>query len=133
MTQVTYGSLAPLSGYMSDKLGSIAVMFCGGLISTASFLIVGPSPLIGFLHSIKDPTSRWLIEVTGLLALGAGAALSIIPVMPFAKKTLEKAVSPSIASDISSALFTGVISLGDACGPLIGGALEVRLSITLPA
>ena len=102
-------------------------------MSTAAFLLIGPSPYIGFLSSIKNSTSRWLIEVIGLLALGAGAALSIIPVMPFTKKTLEKILNPSIASDISSALFTGVISLGDACGPLIGGVLEVRIPTTLLA
>lgn len=126
LEQVSYGSLAPLAGHLSDKLGTVPVMTSGGLLTTIALLVVGPSPLIPPLSDISGKVARWVIQVFGLLGVGVGTALSIIPVMPFSKSTLETFMDSSAAGALSSALLTGFMSMGDACGPFAGGFLEVR-------
>ena len=73
--------VAPLCRWLSDKTSPVAVMLTGLLISVVPFVILGPSPFIEPLFRklhIFGPWHVWL----GLVFLGSGCAMGLMPVLP---------------------------------------------------
>lgn len=82
----------PLCRYLSDKTSPVAVMLVGLLISVVPFALLGPSPFIEPLFRKLHIFDQWHVWV-GLVFLGAGCAMGLMPVLPATLSAAEKVSS----------------------------------------
>lgn len=124
----TYTASAPLVGWVSHRrrLGPRNVVIMGLLLGAASFLIVGPSPLLGGMaggaHG-EHVSLGWLCFALFLFGLAEG--MSMTPLLE--DMMLSCADLGEGAINSLSALMTSAFSLGQMIGPLLGAFLSPRL------
>eukprot|EP00057_Strongylocentrotus_purpuratus_P007793 XP_011662267.1 PREDICTED: MFS-type transporter SLC18B1 [Strongylocentrotus purpuratus] len=118
-----YALTMPLWGYLSDKQGRTRLMaIIGFIIMGASFLLVGPSPL---LHL---PNHLWIV-IVALSICGISIGCACMPIF------LDMMVSARwygfpddmATNGLVSGVFSGCFSLGSFLGPVVGGVLNDNL------
>ncbi len=112
---VSYVSILQFLDSLSAKFGIYFTFSCGLIFSTISPLFIYPCP----------PIPKSLISIIlGFLLIGAGSAPVFVPGLVALSKNIRKIdnnIDELTANDISSAINTLTIAIGDFCGPIIGG------------
>ncbi|XP_041458795.1 MFS-type transporter SLC18B1-like [Lytechinus variegatus] len=118
-----YALTMPLWGYLSDKYGRTRIMAIIGFgMMGASFLLVGPSPL---LHL---PNYLWIVIVSlSICGISIGCAC-----MPIFLDMMVSARWYGFPDDMAtnglvSGFFSGCFSLGSFLGPVVGGILKDKV------
>ena len=93
-------------------------MVIGSIFLIISFLMIGPQSMIGL------PKNIWIV-CTGMVVLGLGATLTILPIIPeFISLCEEVYKDEKVAvGDLSSGMFDSSILVGELIGPIIAGYL----------
>lgn len=86
-----------------------------------SYLLIGPSLILTSLFG-HDNLTLWLCILIGSACLGFAAGMMVIPILPLMNK-IGRARYAGDSTDAIAALFSAMYSVGDAVGPLLGGAL----------
>ncbi|KAK9905881.1 hypothetical protein WJX75_008082 [Coccomyxa subellipsoidea] len=116
-----YAAFTPLAGLLGDYIGRLPVMSIGLLISAASYLLIGPIPL---LQPLLGPQMYWLVWVA-LGGVGIGAGMTFVPSLPallHAARTLG--FDQEGVDDLVSGILMGSYHSGGGGGPLVGGAAK---------
>ncbi|KAG8459919.1 hypothetical protein KFE25_010968 [Diacronema lutheri] len=126
---LTYTLSSPLVGWLSHRrrLGPRNVVIGGLCLGAVSFLIVGPSPLLGPLLGAElgaqHVSLRWLCFALVLFGLAEGMSMTpLLEDMMLSCSHMGKGAINSL-----SALMTSAFSLGQMIGPLLGAFLSPRL------
>ena len=91
-----------------------------------SLIIAGPIPWLAPL--VTSPAVAWILSILGTVLLGIGMGLSFIPCIPMVRDSIADP-SEDEMNQIAG-IFGLFISLGEFCGPLIGGVMFDRLPQT---
>ena len=93
-------------------------MVIGAIFIVISFILIGPQSMIGL------PKNIWIV-CTGMVILGLGATLTILPIIPeFISLCEEVYADEKIGvGDLSSGMFDSSILVGSLIGPIISGYL----------
>ncbi|GLG93155.1 Vesicular acetylcholine transporter [Gryllus bimaculatus] len=123
-----YGIFSPLWGWLADRVNNHWAMLTVGLfICSIGLLLLGPSPLLPFLHN-----TLWL-NLVALSILGVAVALTLLPTF---QGVLDSALDGGCSDEIGTySMVAGVwscmYSLGEVIGPLLGGALMDKYGFPL--
>lgn len=125
---LTYTLSAPLVGWLSHRrrLGPRNVVICGLCLGCASFLVVGPSPLLCGLAGGSNGervSLGWLCFA--LLLFGLAEGMSMTPLLD--DMLLSCSDLGEGAINALSALMTSAFSFGQMAGPLLGAFLSPRI------
>ncbi|CAL8472291.1 g11833 [Coccomyxa elongata] len=116
-----YAAFTPFAGLLGDYIGRLQVMSIGLLISAASYLLIGPIPL---LRPLLGQQMYWLVWVA-LGGVGIGAGMTFVPSLPallHAAHTLG--FDQEGIDDLVSGILMGSYHSGGGGGPLVGGAAK---------
>ncbi|HEX5327069.1 MAG TPA: MFS transporter [Acetobacteraceae bacterium] len=105
---LTYASLMLAFGRVGDMFGHGVVFRAGLLWNSVAFLLCAAAPNFGTLLFCRF-----------LQGIGAGLVISVAP-------ALVTGLFPESRRSRALGVFTMMIALGSACGPLLGGALVAR-------
>lgn len=100
----------------------------GLLIVSASYVLMGPVPLLDYVLPSSPPgpplTIMWGLMAACQLGVGLGSALICVPAVPLMLHAVERS-SPGVdLKDPVAAVYIWAWGLGDFVGPLLGGFLE---------
>ncbi|XP_066275389.1 MFS-type transporter SLC18B1-like [Branchiostoma lanceolatum] len=120
-----YTLSAPLWGWLTDKgVFPRLLMVLGLLFTAASYLLIGPSPLLESIF--VEGNDLWVVLVgLGLSGVSLGAAL--VPTFPELLKSAREAglQEDSLATyGLVSGVYNCMYSLGEFIGPTLGGFLD---------
>ncbi|KJE90917.1 hypothetical protein CAOG_02148 [Capsaspora owczarzaki ATCC 30864] len=116
----TYALFAPVAGHFADKNGhSLIMMALGSFGAAICYLLIGPSPMF---DSFMPVPVEWL-EWIAMLLLGAAMSLIVVPSGPEMISVCKKFDQGDKLSDLIAGLLASSGSLGQAIGPLCGGAI----------
>lgn len=106
--------------YLTSKFGLYSIYSFGLIVSTLSPLLLYPCPPF---------SKRIIFVISGFLLNGIGQAPVFIPGLVALSKnirSIDENIDEFIANDISSAINTLTIYIGEFVGPIIGGFLTSR-------
>lgn len=112
-------ALAPLAGRWTDRYGGKNVLVAGFLLFAAG---------IGYLGSVVDSDSTWLVLAPGLAVVGMGMGVVFAPASAIAMGDIDPAMSGAASGVYNTARLSGSV-LG---GAAVGALLQSRLADTLP-
>jgi MFS family permease len=115
---LSYSACMIVIGKYSHNLKRSYLMVLGCVFYIISFLLLGPQSIIGL------PKNIWIVSV-GMVVLGLGATLTVLPVIPEfislcgeVYKNEEEGVG-----DLSSGMFDSSYLVGSLIGPIMSGYL----------
>ena len=105
-------------GGFTKKIKRNLLMAAGGIFFVISFILIAPQEIIGLPKKIG-------VVCAGMVVLGYGATLTVLPVIPeFMSLCEEVYPDQKIAvGDMSSGMFDSSILVGSLFGPIISGYL----------
>jgi len=121
---LAYALAAPFIGYLCDRLGPRPLMVIGLLVVLSGQFLIGPFPPLAKLLG-KGSWVPWVTQTVSLVLLGAGAGMSLVPVLPYMTNIVHSKFPPAQydGTDAIAACFGALNNFGDAFGPIVGGWL----------
>ena len=115
---ISYSICMIVLGNFSKNMKRNFSMVIGAIFIVISFILIGPQSMIGL------PKNIWIV-CTGMVILGLGATLTILPIIPeFISLCEEVYADEKIGvGDLSSGMFDSSILVGSLIGPIISGYL----------
>lgn len=98
---IIYASTSPLIFILTQKFKKSAVICFGYVIISIGLFLIGPSKMLGLYNAPA-------VIILGLLSLGFGCGMIIIPVMPDIIESIEERypqIDDNMLSNIVSGLF----------------------------
>jgi MFS family permease len=122
-----YAFSSPLIYTMTSKNKKGLVILEGYLIISIAMFLIGPSQLLGF----NDITE---ITMVGLVIMGLGCGMIIIPVLPDMIEASEERHPGTDMDQLHngiSGLFIAAQGLGETLGPVLGSVFKVNFGFRL--
>jgi len=119
----TYTVGALLTGRQAQRSPMYALYTTAGFVLLmVGYVLLGPFPFLESAGIVTDHSvSGWIALLLALALIPVGNALAFIPTIPLLHQDVDH--QGPVAKELATSLCVCFMSLGETCGPVVGGAL----------
>ncbi|CAK0845701.1 unnamed protein product [Prorocentrum cordatum] len=110
-----------------------AMLAIGAGCCLGGMLLMGPIGPVQSMLASRDGWQPWTLQVLSFVVTSSGLAATFIPTLPLLQREVRHLGDQAVEQVAQTVLTPSAVSLGEAAGPILGGALTARVGFVRAA